>query len=103
MASETSNWIVVEKLFIEKLIWMGQAISLLYSKLRGLIMEMGLDCEDEISAKHVIIDAIKIFDVKKTSKVSREDFLKGMDQMIQKFKGDLRSSHTSTKIPVAPH
>lgn len=73
------------------------------SELRGLILAMGLDSEDEIPAKQVVIDAIKTFDVKKTGKVSREDFVKGMDHLIRSLKGDIRRSHTSAEIPAAPH
>lgn len=71
------------------------------SELRGLILAMGLDSEDDIPAKQMVIDAIKTFDVKKTGKVSREDFVKGMDHMIRKLKGDFRRSHTSAEIPDA--
>ncbi|BBN11854.1 hypothetical protein MPTK1_5g15310 [Marchantia polymorpha subsp. ruderalis] len=101
LADGTPDRIVLEKLF-KKLDSDGTGyISM--SELRGLILAMGLDSEDEIPAKQVVIDAIKTFDVEKTGKVSREDFVKGMDHLIRSLKGDIRRSHTSAEIPAAPY
>lgn len=73
------------------------------SKLQGLILAERLGSKEKIPTKQVVIDAIKTFNVKKNGKVCQEDFVKGIDQMIQKLKDDIKRSHTCAKILAPLH